>query len=374
MRAPILEQTTKSNKENDNIILSLRFAKFDKVMIIGCVFFLIYCGGYISIIEQTIAILYVMLIILFVLFIIIMMISDRKVVFIKNESENTLTAKVYNYFGCRKRNKIFNYLNTIQFDVRIIEGEKSDYFNLFIFNNLSRLQAIYPDKNEIRIKPFKLYYYFKRIESTLEKTALIIHLNEFTNSPTGFDSPLFFDVKKYLSRDEVKYPAALYDNDDQIIFSNIMRFSKYFYTYHIRDPNENIRKRRCNKNVIILIIINIILYTIFMPIYERKLKISSLLSLLMTFVSMIFVNIIISLIINCLNYRIKRIDCIYTSDFNKIFIGTTTINEKCYKNTYEFVLSEINRFYVKENNYKTFLSVSVLNNDIDICEIINKID
>ena len=66
------------------------------------------------------------------------MISDRKIVFIKNESDNTLTAKVYNYFGCRKRKKIFNYLNIMQFDVRMMEGKKRDYFNLFIFNNLAR--------------------------------------------------------------------------------------------------------------------------------------------------------------------------------------------------------------------------------------------
>ena len=95
-----------------------------------------------------------------------------------------------------------------------------------------------------------------------------------------------------------------------------MRFSKYCYTYHARDPNKNIRKNRISRNIII-IIINLIVYTVTMVIYERKLKLSSLLSFLMTFGSMIFVDIIIFLIITCLNYRIQRIDCIYTSDFNK---------------------------------------------------------
>ena len=55
-----------------------------------------------------------------------------------------------------------------------------------------------------------------------------------------------------------------------------------------------------------------------MLIYVNSLKIDSLLSLLVTFGSMIFVDIIIFLIINCLNYRIKRIDCIYNFDFNKM--------------------------------------------------------
>ena len=75
----------------------------------------------------------------------------------------------------------------------------------------------------IRINPKPLnlpiaIYNNEPLPISKDDTQYIIHLNEFTNSPTGFDSPLFFDVKKYLSRDEVKYPAALYDNDVKLFF------------------------------------------------------------------------------------------------------------------------------------------------------------
>ena len=66
-----------------------------------------------------------------------------------------------------------------------------------------------------------------------------------------------------------------------------------------------------------------------------------ILSLLFTYsVPIVFCLVIIAIKI-CLGYRIKRIDCFYSSDFNKIFIGITTINEKCYKNTFEFQLDDI---------------------------------
>ena len=57
-----------------------------------------------------------------------------------------------------------------------------------------------------------------------------------------------------------------------------------------------------------------------------------------------------------------------------MFIGTKTINEKCYKNTFEFQLSEISRFYNRQNGKKNYLSVIVNNNDINICEISDILD
>ena len=57
-----------------------------------------------------------------------------------------------------------------------------------------------------------------------------------------------------------------------------------------------------------------------------------------------------------------------------MFIGTKTINEKCYKNTLEFQLSEISRFHNRKNEKKNYLSVIVNNNDIDICEIPDILD
>ena len=75
-----------------------------------------------------------------------------------------------------------------------------------------------------------------------------------------------------------------------------------------------------------------------------------------------------------LSYKIKKIDYFYSLDFNKIFMGTIAINEKCYKNTFDFQLDDINMFYARENNGKTCLHMTVSNNGIDINEIPDKLD
>ena len=253
------------------------------------------------------------------------------------------------------------------------KGKNENSYKLFIFNNLSRLEMTVLDKTDLKIKPLNLYYHFDQLDASISQKSLITQLNEFTNSPTEFERPIFFSVEKYLAKYEVDYPGEKFYNSQQITFSNIMRFSKFFYTYHVRNPNESERRKRCNMNYIFFLI-NLLLFVGMIVISAVVLELNGLLCFLMTFGSIIVADVIIFLIINCVNNRIKRIDCIYDSDFKKIFIGTTIMNEKCYKNTYEFALSEINKFYVKENNKKTFLSVSVLDNDIDICEIINKID
>ena len=120
-----------------------------------------------------------------------------------------------------------------------------------------------------------------------------------------------------------------------------MKFSDYFFVYHVRDPNEKLKKNTC-RFIFIIIIINIFLIAGMATISTLVIKIKNvILSLLFTYsVPIVFCLVIIAIKI-CLGYRIKRIDCFYSSDFNKIFIGTTTINEKCYKNTFEFQLDDI---------------------------------
>ena len=95
MKEEINDQTIKLNNANDNII-SLYFVRINKRMIVAAVVLLIILGGILSLLDQSLNILYAILILLGIIIILILF-SDRKVVFIKNEAENTLTAKVYNY-------------------------------------------------------------------------------------------------------------------------------------------------------------------------------------------------------------------------------------------------------------------------------------
>lgn len=363
----------KFNSNNDT--LTINFQKFDKSLLVGVSILLIFCGGYASLESESLIYLCIILFLL-ILCIFYIMFSNRNMILIKEPKTNTLTAKIYNNFGCRKKKKNFNFLKSAQFDIKIIPREKTSFFRLFIFNNLSHLPATDLEKDEykIKIKPLDLYYNFDDIDQSKTVQEYINELNEFTNSPNDFDSPLFFNANNYISRNESNFPNEKFYNPNQNFISKIMRFSEYFYTYHIRDPNEKFKSHKC-RNIVIFIIINSFLIVGMSVIAEFVLEIEEpILRILFSYSILILSGLAVLIIRICLSYRIKRIDCFYSSDLRKIFIGTTIFNEKAYKNSFEFQLNEINKFYVKENNRKTFLSVAVSNNDIDICEISDKAD
>ena len=81
MKEEINDQTIKLNNANDNII-SLYFVRINKRMIVAAVVLLIILGGILSLLDQSLNILYAILILLGIIIILILF-SDRKVVFIK---------------------------------------------------------------------------------------------------------------------------------------------------------------------------------------------------------------------------------------------------------------------------------------------------
>ena len=69
-------------------------------------------------------------------------------------------------------------------------------------------------------------------------------------------------------------------------------------------------------------------------------------------------------IISCKNIEIIRIDCIYSKDFENMFIGFVKMNEKSYMNTFKLKMSNIKEFILenKHNNLKTTVLKVVFNN------------
>ena len=368
------------NINNNTNKLTIFFVGIDKCLFILIPIFLIAIGlakGF----EKNSALggLYIMLIVSAIIILIILL-SDRKIVFERNNKENSLIAKVYNYYCCRKKKKVLNYLNNIQFDIKTIKGDyNNSYFRLFMFNNLSRLTSFDLDKNDIKKKPLDLFYYFDKINNKeINQQDMINQLNSFTNSPSDFDSPLFFNSELYLSRNRVNNPNPKYSNPQQDCLSYIMRFSNYFFTYFIRDPDEGLEYSRLSKPLLIIYLDMAIFTTVlFIVIYALKVKKiqNSFVSFSVSVAVIIVIDIILILIdIFYLNYRLKRIDCIYSNDFDRMFIGLVPINEKCFKISFEFKLNEISKFYIKKNCCKTALCAVVDNQEIDICSISNKID
>ena len=166
---------------NGNNIYSVSYGHCNTCLCYTIVCVVLVFGGLSSIINEPIfsAIVIAAVVILSIpLFIF----SKRNIDFEKFQDLNILTAKVYNYLGCRCKKKTFNYLNNIQFDVKTIENKYNDNkYRIFIFNNLSDLKGFNENQN-IRNKPIGLYYYFDKVKpSGITEAKLKLELNYITN-------------------------------------------------------------------------------------------------------------------------------------------------------------------------------------------------
>ena len=88
-------------------------------------------------------------------------------------------------------------------------------------------------------------------------------------------------------------------------------------------------------------------------------------------------NIIMYILYKIFKYcfdNIFRIDCIYSKNFDRIFIGLIKYNKTKYINTFEFQMDNINKFIVeREGNHSFNLKVIFKNNETQqICTIKNK--
>ena len=111
---------------SNNNTLTIYFQKIEKKIIIIVVVIYILVGGYSSLLDQSLNGFYFSLF-LIALFISVILSQDRKIVLIKEPKTNTLIAKVYNYFRCRRKKKIFNFLSTAQFDIKKIQVRENFY-------------------------------------------------------------------------------------------------------------------------------------------------------------------------------------------------------------------------------------------------------
>ena len=312
----------------------------------------------------------IVILVIVILFILLLIFSKRNIEFIKEPQNNILIAKVYNYFGCRCKKKTFNFLKNVQFDVRQIPSKGGKlHCRLFIFNNLSYLKNINLENSDIKINPAQLYYCFNKLEPDSGETSESIknRLNKFTNSPLDFDCPIFFDAYKYKNRNNNS--GEKYMNPVQIIYSKLMRFSDYFYTYHVRDPNKNLKEKKC-ETLFLYIYFNIFIAIVMAGITLEVLRVKNVMLLILIVIGTpLFLDLIFFLIYLCLQNRVLRIDCIFSINFDKMFIGLTTINNKFYKFTHEFNTYEINNFSaIREYNSTTF-SVTVNGVENNICEL-----
>ena len=90
--------------------------------------------------------------------------------------------------------------------------------------------------------------------------------------------------------------------------------------------------------------------------------------------SFVVSNAIIYIIYKCIKLKkenIFRIDCIYSKDFDRLFIGNVKYTERSYVNTFEFKMENIDKFILEGAGYDNFnLRVIFKNNESQtICNI-----
>ena len=292
-----------------------------------------------------------------------------KIILIKNTSNRKVLIKVINYLCCSKM-KLNLDIENIHFYIRreIHQNEDGSHvsFRLFIINDYQNLVGLDLDASNIRQKPAKFFYSFDNVwkgrYNCIEYAQV---LNNFIGSSGNYDNPLLFDINKCLNKGQ----KIFFFNQS---LSKYMKFSDHCFTYHLKNP----LGLTCVDIVFIIITIFINFCTIAGAITLLTSKNDTPIKLIGVIVFPI-VNIILYILYKIFKYyfdNIFRIDCIYSKNFDRVFIGVVKYTKTKYINTFEYQMNNISRFILeKEGNLNFNLKVVLKNNETQqICTIKNK--
>jgi hypothetical protein len=230
----------------------------------------------------------------------------------------------------------------------------NEYTSLLIFNDYKNLVDIDLDKSNIKQKPAKFLYSFDNIYLGIHDPAQFTHiLNDFIGNDSN---QLYFN--KYL---DIKKNYCFSSNQDSTL-REYMVFSDHFFTYHLKAPLSTSCSGICF--IIIACFINLCTISASIPVLVSN---SAEILFKIIMVSFILIGIIIVFILhkifNCCFGDVFRIDCIYSNNFDRLFIGLVKPNKTKYVNTFEYKIDDISRFILERegNNYK--LKVVFKNNE-----------
>ena len=191
-------------------------------------------------------------------------------------------------------------------------------------------------------------------------------LNNFINADLDYKNPLFFDIDKYMNKktnttnfynDHTKY------NIKEGNLSSYMKISEYFFTFWLERP-----KTRRSHFPLTYIFLNYFILVIVIPVIGIFLR-DKIFFLYPACVILAFtiLNLIPFLLNKLYNKKIMRIDCVFSKNYDRIFIGLVRRNENSYKNTFLFQTNNIIKFELQQynNSSKSFyLKVLLKENNI----------
>ena len=289
----------------------------------------------------------------------ILIFSNNKLVITKDESNNKVYIKVINYLCFPKKTIILDIENTHFYASCESDPEVNNNITLIIINDHKNLRDIDLDTSNIRKKPAKFYYFFQNLNTGKDSSI------QFTEKINNFINPNKIN----------QYPLNMERNLNhfccKIYLRDSIKFSDNFYTFNL----DYSCFYPCKYSFFIFLNIIIIIISINLLIdksFEDQIKIIGLLLLP-------GVNIILLLLYKCFEiFKFLRIDCIYSKNFDRIFIGLVKLNEASYVKTFEYQINDIDKFILQRqanDNIINFILTVIFKNDEsqNIC-IINNIN
>jgi len=308
-----------------------------------------------------------------------MLFCTERMVLIKDISNKKILIKVLNHLGFAKI-KISLKLENVHFYMRneIYNEDLKEFLNerLFIINDYN-LESIDLDKSNIKKKPAKILYSFTNIYlENYNDEKFSEALNEFIGSSRDYNNPLLFDINAYLDDKKIKL--------DYYQKRKFMKFSDHFFSYYLNYYINDINLLYFD---IVYITIGVLIDAIlifcscykicFISEEENKKKMTLIFMMIISLVNVIM--IIFYKWLKFIKRNILRIDCIYSNNFDRIFIGLVKYSKTRYLNTFEYQMNNINKFiYEKIETNKSIhfhLKVIFKNNDFQqICTLENPVE
>ena len=314
-------------------------------MNISSIFFYLLLYGTLNNIVENIFII----ILIFVIFIIIQIILTirafkkyiKKTELIKDVQSNKFEINTLNYFN-NSISKITLDLNSINFyDVSyeyITDDDYSYNYGLIIVNTFQNKSILDLDRSDIRNKPRKIFYLLEGLKNGNNKNELCAFVG---CSPT--DKPIFLDIDKYIGKPwnkECHYYFGKYK------INKYMKMSETFFSFYLDKKIKTYDFLFSFDIVFVFLGFAGIFILFYFKIDIYKKIISFIVYILLIF---IFHFLYIYSVIKG-RKCITRIDIIYSSNFDRIFIGLVDYYEKSFSNTFLFDINSIEKFILEPKN------------------------
>ena len=277
---------------------------------------------------------------------IILINSNNKLEIIKDKSNNKIIVKLINFLWFPKIIVKIDFENFhFYFKEFIFEHEEgtSIKFIFTIINDYKNLVDIDLDTSNIKQKPANFFYRFhclKHIENAEKKYTA--DLNNFLGlSSDNYSNPLLFNIHNYMEKKA--NTEMLLINEDYL--SQYMKFSEHLFTFHFRSLLQytyiDVAK------YVISILFNCLAVVLTSILYYIKGNPFQYFCIFSTITVNIILYIVFKCLKNCLE-NIYRIDCIFSRNFDRIFIGLVKYTKTSYVNTFEFQMNYIEQFILEK--------------------------